>query len=190
MGRVSRATRDAHRTDLIDAAGRLFREKGLDGVGVGEIARAAGLTHGAIYSGFESKSELAAVAFTAGRTASRERTSDRLGISPTLAMILDHYVSKRQRDDRVSCCPLVASASEAARQDVAYRSAFTAAFLEIAETVQSAIEMESASDARRKSLAITAGMIGAVAIARALDENASDELLDAARAVFSGPADL
>lgn len=146
-----------------------------------EIGRVAGLTHGAIYSGFASKSELAVAALQAGREESRHRTMKAVGANPDLETLLHHYVSKRQRDDRVRCCPMVASASEAARQDSAYRCAFADIFFEFASTVQAAIEREGAPDAHRKALAVAARMIGAVAVARALDGHASDELLAAAR---------
>lgn len=181
MPRVTRETAEAHRRELIDAAGRLFREKGLDGVGVAEIGRAAGLTHGAIYSGFESKAELAAAALKAGRDVSRARIEKALGPEPTLGAILHLYISKRQRDDTVNCCPMLASASEAARQDDNYRRAFSESFLQLASQVQSAMERDGAHEARAKALTITASMIGVVAIARALDDKASNDLLSAAR---------
>ena len=189
MVRVSRETADTHKRELADAAGRLFRERGLGGVGVAEIGRAAGLTHGAIYSSFASKGELAMAALKAGREASRNRTMKAVGANPDVKTILAHYVSKRQRDDRINCCPMVASASEAARQDSGYRSAFAEIFFELASTVEAAIERRGASDARRRALAVAAGMIGAVAVARALDGRAADELLDAARTSLTELAD-
>src|ERR1700721_4074420 len=60
---VSKATTELNRGALLGAASRLFREKGIDGVGVAEIAKEAGLTHGALYKHFPSKDALAAEAF-------------------------------------------------------------------------------------------------------------------------------
>ena len=60
--RVSRQTLAAHRSAILDQASRLFRGRGLDGVGVADITRAAGLTHGAFYGHFPSKTALAAEA--------------------------------------------------------------------------------------------------------------------------------
>jgi TetR/AcrR family transcriptional repressor of nem operon len=178
---VTKEAAEAHKRDLIEAAGRLFRERGLDGVGVAEISRAAGLTHGAIYSGFASKSELAVAALQAGRDASRRRAAKMVGAAPDVKAILAQYISKRQRDNRTECCPLVASASEAARQDANYRRSFEDLFLELAATVQAAMERQGRPEARRRALAVTAGMVGAVAMARALHGRVSDELLSAAR---------
>ena len=185
MTRVTKEAAEAHKRDLVDAAGRLFREKGLDGVGVAEIGRKAGLTHGAIYSGFASKSELAVTALKAGGEDSVKRTVKATGTNPDLETILRHYVSKRQRDDWTSCCPMIASASEAARQDDTYRNVFVEMFLDFASTVQAAMERQGTPDAHQKALAVTAGMIGTVAIARALKGKAADELLAAACTSFA-----
>ena len=185
MARVTKAIAEEHKQKLVDAAGRLFRARGLDGVGVAEIAQSAGLTHGAIYSGFASKSELATAALEAGRELSRSRIAAALGPEPDLAAILNHYISKLQRDDLVNCCPMLASASEAARQDAAYRQAFSDIFIKLAAMVEAALERNTTREARAKALAITAGMIGVVAVARTLDPHASDELLGAARASFA-----
>src|ERR1700721_1257929 len=64
--RVSKERAEANRGALLQAASRLFREKGFDGVGVAEVANAAGLTHGALYAHFPSKEALAAAAFSHG----------------------------------------------------------------------------------------------------------------------------
>ncbi len=185
MVKVTREAAQAHRSDLIEAAGRLFREKGLDGVGVAEIGRSAGLTHGAIYSSFASKDELAVAAFKAGQDASRARRRKNIGEEPDVRTILTNYVSKRQRDDRLECCPMIASASEAARQGPEYRSVFAGSFFELAAEIQAAAEKEGAADARRRSFAIVAGMIGAVAVARSLGDAEAEELLEAATSTFT-----
>ena len=56
--KVSKETSAKHRDELLKAASRLFRERGFDKVGIAEIAAAAGLTHGAFYTHFESKEAL------------------------------------------------------------------------------------------------------------------------------------
>lgn len=185
MPKVTKEAAESHRRALAKTAGRLFRKKGLDGVGVAEISRAAGLTHGAIYSGFGSKRDLAVAALKAGREQSRRRLDQATGPEPDLETLLQYYVSRRHRDDWAACCPMLASASEAARQDNVYRAAFAEMFLDFTETIQTAIERQGGPDARSRALAVAAGMIGAVAVARALDGAASDELLAAARTTLA-----
>ena len=60
--RISKEKAAENRAKVMAAAGKLFRERGLEGVGVDALAEEAGLTHGAVYSHFRSKDELAAEA--------------------------------------------------------------------------------------------------------------------------------
>src|SRR5271157_4449503 len=62
--RVSREKAAENRERIVEAAARLFREQGFDGVGVDAIMSAAGLTHGGFYGHFGSKDDLAAEAVT------------------------------------------------------------------------------------------------------------------------------
>jgi AcrR family transcriptional regulator len=62
--KVTKEKATENRAALLRAASRLFQERGIDGVGVAEISKKAGLTHGALYAQFPSKEALAAEAFT------------------------------------------------------------------------------------------------------------------------------
>src|SRR5262249_36962986 len=57
--KVPREQAAENRERIIEAAGKLFREKGFDGIGVADLMRAAGLTHGGFYGHFKSKDDLA-----------------------------------------------------------------------------------------------------------------------------------
>jgi TetR/AcrR family transcriptional repressor of nem operon len=191
MVKVSRDQAAANRQALVAAAGRLFRQKGIDGVGVAELCEAAGMTHGALYSHFGSRDELVTEAFVQGQAASRTRLDGAVGPDPDLSDILDFYVSRRQRDNAVDCCPLLASASEAARQSRPTRTAFAAAFDELSATVGTALrKREDQSNGR--AMVIAASMIGTVAVARALralDPAQSDALIEAAHEVLEALAE-
>ena len=187
MVRVSRDQAATNRETLVAAAGRLFRQRGIDGVGVAELCEAAGMTHGALYSRFGSKDELAVEAFTQGRAASKARMEAAIGEKPDLASVLDSYVSRRHRDNAADCCPMVASASEAARQSMPLRSSFADAFRELTGTVGDAIGGTSGNKADESAMVIAASMIGIVAVARALrgpDPALSHALIDASQAVL------
>ena len=60
--RVTRKQAEANREKVLDVAGTLFRERGFDGIGVADIMKRAGLTHGGFYGQFASKDDLAAEA--------------------------------------------------------------------------------------------------------------------------------
>src|SRR5882762_2286396 len=89
-----------NRAALVQAAGRLFRERGIDGVGVAEISKKAGLTHGALYDQFPSKGALAAEAFAFGLKPGLEKmTADRAGRPANLTDFVDDYLSFGHRDN-------------------------------------------------------------------------------------------
>ena len=60
--RVSKTQQEKNRARVTAAAAKLLRERGIDGIGVDALAKAAGMTHGAVYSHFKDKDDLAAAA--------------------------------------------------------------------------------------------------------------------------------
>ena len=56
--KVTRAQAEENRNRVLDVAGRLFRERGFDGIGIADLMKEAGLTHGGFYGNFESKEDL------------------------------------------------------------------------------------------------------------------------------------
>ncbi len=187
MVKVSPGQSAANRQALLDAAGRLFRQKGIDAVGVAELCAAAGLTHGALYSHFGSKEALAVDAFASGNVESRARMRKAIGDHPDAEAVIDFYVSARHRDSLAACCPMSASASEAARQSHAFKTQFAQAFADLTETLQSTLPASGSSGPDNLCLVIAASMIGVVSAARALkstDPALSDQLLESARTAF------
>jgi TetR/AcrR family transcriptional repressor of nem operon len=192
MVKVSRDQATANHRALVAAAGRLFRQRGIDGVSVAELCEAAGMTHGALYSHFGSKDELATEAFTQGQSASRQRMTAAIGEAPDLAAIVDFYVSRRQRENSTDCCPMLASASEAARQSKAFRQSFADGFRDLNGRIQAALEKAGPPQAEDSSMVIAASMIGIVAVARALhgpDPALSNALIAASRGALGLMAD-
>src|SRR5258708_31350248 len=128
---VSKETTEMNRGSLLRAASHLFRERGIDGVGVAEIAKEAGLTHGALYKHFPSKEALAAEAFDHPVAAKNVETDasdeDR---ETSFEEYLDAMFSIEHRDNLGNGCPMTASASEIARHGPAVAASFTRAFKE------------------------------------------------------------
>ncbi|CAO3440440.1 TetR/AcrR family transcriptional regulator [Azospirillum endophyticum] len=187
--RVSKEKAAKNREALLSAASRLFRERGIDGVGVAEIAKEAGLTHGALYAHFKSKDELAAAAFSHGFAVNMEATREWIGDRQLgFEDLLDGYLSDYMRRKVSDGCPMAASASEIGRHDEAVSESFTAAFTEWAAMVEASLEPSLPEPERRKlAIAATTAEIGALAISRAVakaDPALSDEVLEAVRATF------
>src|ERR1700722_8887006 len=123
--KVTKEKAAENRAALVKAAGHLFRERGIDGVGVAEISKKAGLTHGALYAQFPSKEALAAEAFAFALKPGFALMEDRDGRPATLTNFLDHYLSLEHRDNLATSCPMSASASEVGRQDKVFGERFT-----------------------------------------------------------------
>ncbi len=176
-----------NRAALVDTAKRLLQERGFDGAGVIDISRAAGLTQGALYGQFGSKDGLAAEAvrkaFADGIVAWRRLHEN---APDPLAAYLDAYLSEVHLTDVGSGCILAACLTEVRRQDSAIGAAFTDGLSAMAELLQQAIPSATAPDeARRRSLAVLSGLVGSVALARAVastDPVLAREILAAARA--------
>jgi len=178
--KVSRQQAAAHRQALVDAAARLFRERGVDGVGVAEIGRAAGLTHGGLYAHFPSKDALAAAA-CAGAFADLEHRLAPGG----LGELADGYLSPRHRD-RPDACPMATLAADATRGDATLQASFAAGLEGFAAILAERLPEPPADPAERRAraLALAALLVGALSLARATAGAApglSDELLAAAR---------
>jgi TetR/AcrR family transcriptional regulator, transcriptional repressor for nem operon len=195
--KVTKEQAAANRAALVRAADRLFRERGIDGVGVAEICKRAGLTHGALYAQFPSKEALAAEALAYGldcnlahlMAAAEDGHDDH---QPALAAYLDAYLTPQHRDDLADGCPMAASASEIARQDAAISAQFSDGFERMVEAIQAmlgptATTTPPTADARQRALAIAAAMIGGIAVARAVHKarpDLSDEVVAAMRQVL------
>jgi TetR/AcrR family transcriptional regulator, transcriptional repressor for nem operon len=187
--RVSKEKAAENRTALLEAASKLFREKGIDGVGVAEVAKEAGLTHGALYAHFDSKDALAAAAFSTGfagnMAAMRAWAGDR---EPTFEEYVTVLLSATMRDKLAAGCPMTASASEAGRQGPGVSESFVKAFEEELALVAGAADPALPVNERRTlAIASVAAQIGAIAVARAVakaDPALSDEVLQSVRAVI------
>ena len=95
--RITKETAAANRERVLEAAARLFREKGVDGIAVADLMKAAGLTHGGFYNHFESKEELAAAAFKTAfdaTVARLERQAAKAGVSHFVSYLLYHVTER------------------------------------------------------------------------------------------------
>ena len=188
--KVTKEKATENRAALVKAAGRLFRERGIDGVGVAEISNQAGLTHGALYAQFPSKEALAAEAFASAlRPGLEKMTAKRAGRSATVTDFIDDYLSLEHRDNLAAGCPMSASASEIARQDKMVGERFSEGFEQFVTLIESGLgDSAVKADRRQRALAIMAAMIGGVAASRAVakaDAKLSNQILRAVRQIVA-----
>ena len=179
--RVSREQAAENRERILDTASRLFREKGFDGVGVDAIMSGAGLTHGGFYGHFGSKDDLAAEAVMRAL----ERSAETLARHATLGEVVSEYLSERHRDDRANGCALAALGADMARQHGGLRRGLTDYVRGQLDRFTRLIGSGPARRRRKRAIAALSGMVGALTLARAVDDPAlSKEILAAARDAF------
>src|SRR5262249_49350385 len=111
MPRVSKKQAEENHREVIAAAARLFRERGINGVSVPALMAAAGLTHGAFYGHFASKDDLAAAACTYAMEqvgATYGGLLERHGGDRRAAFgeFVKRYTSKIHRDNPGAGCPI------------------------------------------------------------------------------------
>jgi TetR/AcrR family transcriptional regulator, transcriptional repressor for nem operon len=185
--RVTREQAAANREKVLEVAGTLFRQYGFDGVGVADIMKNAGLTHGGFYGHFASKDELAAE--TTARVLGNPGWTERVAgtANPSLAAVVRGYLSRRHRNDPKHGCLVAALGSEIARQPRAVRRAFTEGLRSRVDVLVKLLPGRAAAR-REKALATVAGLVGALVLSRAVDDpKLSDEILEAAARTLERP---
>ena len=160
---------------IVKEAARLFRERGFENVTVGEVMKAADLTHGAFYAHFSSKEELQAAAVAYGQKVSLGRVQR--SKKETKGSYADRYLSPRHRDNPGDGCTMAALAPQVARSTPELKAAFEQGLEDI---------LTAEGGDRKEAIFETAAMLGGVVLARAVrDPRLSDEILSAVRRKLS-----
>ncbi|MBS0448731.1 MAG: TetR/AcrR family transcriptional regulator [Proteobacteria bacterium] len=189
--KVSKLQAAAHRDAMLDAAARLYLERGLVGAGVAEISAEAGLTHGGFYGHFASKQALAAEACTRAFQRSLQRMIDEAGKHHgDLLPALRTYLSADHRDGIGTVCPAPALSAEAARLAGPVPEAFAGGIAGLLQ--QLAWKRPGGADAgeldetdKQRAVETLATLVGGIVLARATAEAMpalSDEILERLRA--------
>jgi TetR/AcrR family transcriptional repressor of nem operon len=171
---------------IVAAASAAFRERGVEGTGVDEVMRRAGLTHGGFYAHFSDKAELVAEACADAFDAAVENL-DRIAARPTGAerarLLIDSYLSARHRDNRGSGCLVVSVGADMARLDSAGRSGYAKGFARHLDRLCAALRLARDPEKNRDLVThLMSSLVGALLFARAADTPArSDALLSSAR---------
>jgi TetR/AcrR family transcriptional repressor of nem operon len=183
--RVSKAEAAQNRERIIAVAGKLFRERGFDGIGVADLMKCAGLTHGGFYGHFASKEDLMAQACARaleGSLSTMHQLAENSGDN-ALSAIATAYLSPAHRDQMGEGCVLAALGAEAARHGSPVRSAFTQGVRSAVDMLVQLLPGRSAQAKRELALMTYASMIGALVLARAVDNKELSE--DVLRSVLA-----
>lgn len=179
MARYEKGHKDETRRHILDVASAQFRESGIAAVGLAGIMAEAGLTNGAFYTHFASKEELVREVLTDALTRREERHKANLESGVALETTIRDYLSTRHRDRAGAGCPTAALVAEIARHPKSTRDAFTSKVADIIALMAEQIRQGTAKDRRRKAITIYSTMVGALQLARAVnDRELSNEILE------------
>jgi TetR/AcrR family transcriptional repressor of nem operon len=173
--RVSKQAAAENRRRILTAAARLFREQGINGTGVDAITEAAGLTHGAFYSQFESKEAVVAEALGLVLDETRDlwtRDASENDKRDALKKIVDRYLSPLHRDSPGAGCAAAALGSDIARQSKKIRALATERLEESLEILAGLVAARTRSRRSDEAIRLFSAMVGALVLARAVDDDA------------------
>jgi AcrR family transcriptional regulator len=159
---------------ILDVAAGVMRAHGFDGVGVADIMKRAGLTHGGFYAHFASRDALLAEALERAGHDSRgrlQRAIDQAGDAPgeRFRALVENYLSERHLKSPDSGCPVAALASEMPRQSEAVRTVAARRVAGLTDAVAAAL---GPSRDRDDAAIVSSQLIGALQTARLLGDNA------------------
>ncbi|MCA2202551.1 TetR/AcrR family transcriptional regulator [Streptomyces griseoincarnatus] len=199
MPRITKEEKARNRQNIVEAAGRMFRARGIDAVGIADLMKEAGLTHGGFYNHFASKDDLAAEVCNASFAASlgvlRQAVEEGdVPAGPPLRRVVEDYLSAEHRDAPDGGCPSASLVIDAGRHTEAVQRSYAAGvegYLAgfAGEFAREAGEGEDGEvtpeEARERGVLLLSRMVGAMVLARAVrhvEPELSDEILRTCRA--------
>ena len=190
--RYSKEHKQETHARIVRKASVRLREKGAHGIGVADLMKEAGLTHGGFYAHFDSREALVIEAFNYAMDRSMEhwrKTAAQIPADKRFATIVDSYLTALHRDDPGHGCAVPTLGAEIARESLKTRRAFAAKLEEMIEMIADQIPDMPRKAARKQAAATLATMMGTLVLSRiAGNGEFSDEILAAGREAALGRA--
>ena len=169
--RVSREQMVANKARILQEASHMFRDQGFDGVSVSDVMKAAGQTHGGFYSHFTSKDDLIA------QVIAHSLQGD-IAVPKDIEAWIDAYLSPAHRDVPGQGCPTASFAGLMPRQSAEARLAMAQGLRAQIGRLENVLSDQDEAAKRREAIGNWCAMVGAVIMARAVDDpELADELL-------------
>jgi TetR/AcrR family transcriptional repressor of nem operon len=188
--RYSREHKQETHARIVRKASVRLREKGAHGIGVSDLMKEAGLTHGGFYAHFDSREALVIEAFNYAMDRSTERWRKMAEETPPekrFAAIVDSYLTALHRDDPGHGCAVPTLGPEIARESAKTRKAFAAKLDEMIEMMADQVPELPRKVARQQAIAALSTMAGALVLSRVAGSgDFSEEILGAGRAAALG----
>lgn len=177
--------KEESRARILASAGRGFRRHGFGGLGIDGLAKAAGVTSGAFYAHFKSKTEAFRAAVGAGMAELADGVAGMKAEGGAwVARFVDFYLTERRTCDLDESCALQSLTTEVARADPETRADYEAELRRTIDTLASGVDGD-----RSRAIAMLAALSGGVSMARAVnDPKLADEIIAAVRSAADVPA--
>ena len=180
------------RARIVKRASMRLREKGAHGIGVADLMKDAGLTHGGFYAHFDSREALVIEAFSHAMDRGTERwrkLAEQTAPEKRLATIVESYLTPVHRDDPGRGCAIPTLAAEIARENPRTRKAFAAKLEQMMDMMADQVPDVPRKGARKQAVAALATMMGTLVLSRIAGSGEfSDEILAAGREAVLGRA--
>ena len=177
------AAKEASHERIVRTAARAIRRSGYDGTGVADIMKESGLTHGAFYAHFDSREAMLAEAVSQACAESADVVTEVVNSVPaekSLEAMLRSYLSKEHLENPEVGCPLAALGSETSRQTGDVRRVITHHIKAMVDLAARQLPDWGQPAAHERALVTVATMVGALLLARAVNEPALSESLSEA----------
>lgn len=176
--RYSKGHKQATRQRILEAAGRRFKQDGIDGAGLATVMSDAGLTNGAFYAHFSSKEDLVANVLADQLRAQRQSFDAQPSGRAGLEAFVRSYLSPEHRDQFADGCPSAALLDEIARRPPDTRDVFTEEVMGVVDDIASRLDPADVEAGRADALTVFGLMVGTLQLARTLtDRDLSDRVL-------------
>jgi len=170
---------------IVSKASVRLRERGAHGIGVADLMKDAGLTHGGFYAHFDSREALMIEAFTHAMDRSTEhwrKLGEQTEPGKRLAKVVNSYLTPLHRDDPGRGCAIPALGAEIARESPRTRKVFAGRLERMIEVLADQIQGVPREAARKQAMSAIATMMGTLVLARIAGTGAfSDEILASGR---------
>ena len=167
---------------IVRIAAARFRETGVEGIGVADLMKDAGLTHGGFYRHFGSRDELVAEAVECAlREGAQAVAAAGAAKNAPLGAVVDAYLSTAHRDGLATSCAVATMAADVARSSAKARTVYTRQVCAYLDLLGKLIPAGKPRSRRKRAITALSTLVGAVALARAVnDDSLSQEILKAA----------
>ena len=188
--RYSREHKQETHARIVRKASVRLREKGAHGVGVADLMKEAGLTHGGFYAHFPSREALVIEAFAYAMdrsTAQWRKMAEQTPREKRLATMVENYLTATHRDDPGHGCAVPALGADITRESPKTRRAFAAKLEDMIEMMADQVDGVPRMTARKQAAAALATMMGTMVLARITGNGElSDDILAAGREAVLG----